>query len=112
MAKQVSHTIVSGAIDNLVFYAMEGRGYVRRKSSLTGKDFKTKACFKGSRQSAARFAVGNRIAGAVYRALPVQSKNYHLFCIIKSKAIALLKDGLTHEDTRLQLQALVTATKS
>jgi len=63
MAKQVSHTIVSGAIDNLVFYAMEGRGYVAAKEALPRKILRQS--FMPSCQSAACFAAGNCIAGAV-----------------------------------------------
>ncbi len=42
MARQTSDIIITGTYDNLVFYRMEGKGYIRMKSSLTGKQFRTK----------------------------------------------------------------------
>ena len=93
MAKQISDTIITGTQGNLVFYKMYGQGYVRMKSSITGKQFKTKACFARSRKSAERFALGNRLAGQVYRSLPVNKRNYTLFCRLKNIAIQLLKEG-------------------
>jgi hypothetical protein len=48
MAKQIGDTIFTGRMGNLVFYKMYEKGYVRMKSSITRKQFKTKACFAGS----------------------------------------------------------------
>jgi hypothetical protein len=93
MAKQIGHIKIIGTIDNLTFYEMDGEYYVRMKSSLTGKQFKTKKCFERSRRSAARFGAGNKIAGEVYRSLPDEKRVYALFCSLKSIAIALLKQG-------------------
>ncbi len=77
------------------------------KSSLTGKQFKTKKCFERSRRSAARFGAGNKIAGEVYRSLPDKKRVYTLFCSLKSIAIALLKQGLDVADAKITLEELL-----
>ena len=107
MAKQVGHIKIIGTIDNLTFYEMDGEYYVRMKSSLTGKQFKTKKCFERSRRSAARFGAGNKIAGEVYRSLPDKKRVYALFCSLKSIAIALLKQGLDVADAKITLEELL-----
>lgn len=106
MAKQISNNIITGNIDNLVFYRMEGKGYVRSKSSLTSKQFKTKACYANSRKSANRFKTANIIAGEVYRNLPEDKRQYALFCILKTNAIRLLKSGTTEQEVKTHLEKL------
>ena len=108
MAKQMNETIFTGRIGGLVFYEMEGKGYVRRKSGLTRKQFFTQSCFAGSRNSAERFALANRIAGAFYRQLPVHERDYGLFCKLKRTAILLLKEGETADAVYAQLQQVVS----
>lgn len=107
MARQISDTIITGSKDNLVFYKMEGKGYVRKKSSLTGKQFKTKACFAGSRNSSERFAKGNILASEVYSTIPAAKRDYSLFTKLKSEAIALLKTGLPENDVKTQLMQFI-----
>lgn len=107
MAKQIGDTIFTGTVGNLVFYKMYDQGYVRTKGSITRKQFKTKACFAGSRRSAERFALGNRLAGEMYRRLPVNEKTYTLFCKLKSIAIQLLKEGKTADAVNTYLKQRV-----
>jgi hypothetical protein len=83
---------------------MDGRGYVRMKSSLTREQFKMKASFANSRKSAERFGLGNRLAAEVYRRLPGNERNYTLFCKLKSIAIQLLKEGKTADAVKACLE--------
>jgi len=106
MAKQISDTIITGSFGNIVFYKMYGNGYVRTKSSLTGKQFKTEACFANSRKSAERFKLANHIAGEVYRRLACDRRKYTLFCIMKTTAIRLLKSGLPEAEVKARLEKL------
>jgi hypothetical protein len=39
MARQAGNIFIEGIIDDLSFYRMDGKYYVRLKSSLTGKKF-------------------------------------------------------------------------
>ncbi len=112
MARQISDTIITGTYDNLVFYKMEGKGYMRMKSSLTGKQFKTKACFANSRKSSGRFAKGNKIASEMYNSIPAAERQYSLFTRLKSKAIGLLKAGLAENEVKTQLGQLISELKN
>ncbi len=107
MAKQAGHIRIRGTIGNLTYYQMGGEDYVRKKSSLTRKDVKTKKCFEGSRRSSTRFGAGNIIASEVYQSLPPKQKVYSLFPSLRSKAIALVKQGLARADVKIALQQLV-----
>ena len=107
MAKLAGHINITGTKGNLTFYEMDGKYYVRMKSSLTGKQFRTKKCFAGSRQSAARFAKGNQIASSIYRGLPERMRVYDLFCALKSAAIGLLKEGMTEAAAKAALEKFV-----
>lgn len=40
MARQIGDIIITGTIDDITFYEMDGKGYARHKSSLTGKRVK------------------------------------------------------------------------
>ena len=111
MAKQISDNIITGNIDNLVFYKMDGIGYVRRKSSLTGKQFKTQQRFANSRKSNERFAMGNKVASKIYHAIPEGERTYSLFTKLRSTAIALLKSDLPENDVGAQLIQLIPTPK-
>ena len=110
MAKQAGHIKIKGTQGNLTFYEMDGKYYVRMKSSLTGKMFRTKKCFAASRQSAARFAKGNQIASTIYRGLPKWMRVYDLFCALKSAAIGLLKEGMGEAEVKAALEKFVQQT--
>ncbi len=103
----MGHIKITGTIGNLTYYKMGGEYLVRMKSSLTRKDVKTKKCFEGSRRSSTRFGAGNIIASEVYQSLPAKQKVYSLFPSLRTKAIALVKQGLARADVKIALQQLV-----
>ena len=107
MATQEGHIKITGTIDNVTYYEMGGEFYARMKSSLTRKDVKTKKCFEGSRRSSTRFGAGNIIASEVYQSLPPKQKVYSLFPSLRTKAIALVKQGLARADVKIALLQLV-----
>jgi len=47
VAKQIGATKITGTIQNICFYKMEGQYYARQKSSLTGKRVKKDPAFSG-----------------------------------------------------------------
>jgi hypothetical protein len=104
MAKQVGDIKVTGTIEDICFYRMEGNYYVRMKSSLTGKRFWRDKAFEGSRRSCARFASGNRLASQVYRSIEKKKRYYPIFCSLKTRAIELIRKGLGEEDVINALQ--------
>jgi hypothetical protein len=99
MAKQAGTIFIEGTIDDLTFYKMEGRYYVRMKSSLTGKKFWRSKAFERSRESCKRFAKGNGLASKVYRMIDKEKRVYSLYCFLKRRAILLLKEGKSLRET-------------
>jgi hypothetical protein len=93
MAKQVGDIIIVGTIDDITFYIMEGKGYARKKSRLTGKRVKKDPKFKRTMQSAQRLGRGSQMASKVYRSLPRAEQVYALYKELKSMAIRTLKEG-------------------
>lgn len=93
MAKQAGEIFIEGSFDDLCFYRLEGKYYVRRKSSLNSRKFWKHKAFEGSRKSCQRFAEGNRLASKLYRMVKEEKRAYKLFCFIKKKAILLIKEG-------------------
>jgi hypothetical protein len=110
MAKQTGDIIIVGTIDDITFYEMEGKGYARRKSSLTGKKVKKDPRFKRTMQSAHRFGRGNQLASKVYRSLPRQEQVYALFKELKSIAILAIKEGKSEGEVMKLLQQRVAKT--
>lgn len=93
MAKQAGPYFIEGSLDDLVFYKMEGKYYVRMKGSLTRQQFMKGKAFERSRASCRRFGEGNQLASKLYRLIEKKRRDYKLFCFLKKRAIALLKEG-------------------
>jgi hypothetical protein len=98
MAKQVGDIIIVGTIDDITFYVMEGQGYARHNSSLTGKRVKKDPRFKRTMQSAHRLGRGSQLASKVYRSLPRQEQVYALFKELKRLAVLAIKEGRSEAD--------------
>lgn len=98
MARQLNG-FIEGTIDELLFYKMEGEYFVRMKSSLTGKRFARDKCFEGSRRSCSRFGLGNRVASFVFNLVTQEKRTTQLFPFLRRKAIELLKQDKTVEET-------------
>jgi hypothetical protein len=110
MAKQIGDIIITGTIDDITFYEMEGRGYARKKSTLTGKKVKRDPRFKRTMQSAHRLGRGSQLASKVYRSLPRPEQVYTLFKELKRIAVLAIKDGKGEADVMLLLQQRVEKT--
>jgi hypothetical protein len=93
MAKQAGDYFIEGTVDDLTYYKMEGKYYVKMKSSLTGKKFWKNKTFERSRESCKRFSEGNRLASQLYRMIKKEKRQYKLFCFLKKRSIMLLKEG-------------------
>jgi hypothetical protein len=103
MAKQAGDYRFRGSIHGLCFYKMWEEYYIRRKSSLTGKQFWRNKTFEGSRKSCDRFGKGNTLASKVYQMIEKEKRVYALFCFLKKRAILLLKEGMQVEDAEIVL---------
>ena len=112
MAKQVGDIIIVGTIDDITFYKMEGKGYARLKTSLTGKRVQRDPKFKRTMESARRLARGSRLASKVYRSLPRVKQVYALFKELKSIAISAFKEGASEAEVMLLLERKMKPVKS
>ena len=104
MARQIGEIILVGTIGGLTFYQMEGKGYARLKSSLTGKKVKRDPKFKRTMQSAHRLGKGSQLASKVYRSLPRAGQMYALYKELKSIAVLGLKEGKSEGEVMELLQ--------
>ena len=98
MAKQIGEHTITGSIDNLCFYKMEGQFYVRMKSSLTGKRVKKDPVFAKTMHYAQLLGNASKIASRVYKKLGKEQKVKGLFKQMTGQALLMLKaDGNTGE---------------
>lgn len=104
MARQSGNITITGTIDNLCFYRMDGKFYVRRKSSLSGKRVKKDPAFRATMQYAGLFGRAAKLASQLYRSLPEAAKTKGLYRQLTGKAMLMLKDGYTPEDVAVLLQ--------
>src|SRR5215217_4238763 len=104
MAKQAGSLLFTGTIDNLTFYIMNGKGYVRQKSCLTGKRVKKDPQFENTRRNATWFGRGAQLASPVYWKLPLQKRNEEgVMGKLTVRASALIRKGLSEEAILKQL---------
>lgn len=95
MAKQSGAHTITGTVDNLCFYRMEGKYYVRTKSSLTGKRVKKDPVFARTMHYANLLARASVISSALYKQLAAAQKVKGFYRKITGEAMRLIKEGLT-----------------
>ena len=93
MARQCGTYKITGTIDNLCFYRMEGKYYVRRKSSLSGKRVKRDAAFSQTMFYAGLLGKASKIASAFYKTIPKDDKVKGLYKQLTGIVMQLLKEG-------------------
>lgn len=98
MAKQIGPLFITGTIDNITFYQLEGIYYARKKSSLSGRRVKTHSHFKRTMENAFRLADASKIASAVYRLIPKSERQHKMYRVLTGAAMDLLKQGSTKEE--------------
>jgi hypothetical protein len=86
---------LTGTLEGFCFYQMEGTYYVRRKSSLTGKRFRTDKAFAGSRRSAGELQRASPLASRLYHRLPKGKKGRDVFRGLTGQVKGLLREGWT-----------------
>lgn len=98
MAKQESTQPITGTVDGICYYKMEGKYYARQKSSLTGKRVKEDPAFAGTMQHANLMGRASGIVKPIYATLPTHVKKQFTYPQLTGKAISLLKAGSTEEE--------------
>ncbi len=97
MARQIGPIKITGTIDGITFYRMDGVYYARMKSSLTAKKVKTHPNFALTRMYANWLGEASKIASEAYRSLPKEERKYELFCELKKLAHKRVKEGVERE---------------
>ena len=104
MAKQLGPKFIKRqCICNLQFYYMEGKYYVRKKSSLTGKRVKKDKKFRLTMIYAGILAQASKIASSVYRQIPKEERKHPYFRTLTGMAQKLIKKGVSAEEVYEQL---------
>src|SRR5688500_9526962 len=93
MAKQTGDIKITGTVDDICFYRMEGGYCARLKSSLTGKRFWREKAFAGSRRSCRTLGQASPLASRLYRTLPKEQKSRDQFRTLTGRVKLLLREG-------------------
>jgi hypothetical protein len=108
MARQAGPNFIVGTIDDLVFYKMNGKYYVRKKSSLSKKRVKKDPVFVNTRRNAAAFGEASKKASSFYRTIDWQKKARWMYLEMLKKIIAMKREGKTLDEIDAQMQAMVS----
>lgn len=103
MALQAGPIFIVGTIGDLTYYKMNGRYYVRLKSTLSGKKIKTSPRFKLTRMYGVFFGKASKIASGVYRSLPREWRQHWMYRDFTGEAMQLLKKGKQEEEIKAML---------
>ena len=103
MAK-IKNLLISGSLEDLTFYVMDGKGYVKMKSRITGKMVKTQKRYKGTMKSAGELDKGSRLASKAYRVLDPNVKKHFMYRKMTGIAKKGYRDGLSEEEIQDQFR--------
>jgi hypothetical protein len=112
MAKQDSTQPITGTIDAICFYQMEGKYYARQKSSLAGKRVKLDPAFAATMRHANFLAKASVMAKTIYTDVPASIKNRKLYQQLTGKAMRLLQAGGSEEECYNSLRAFTESLTS
>ena len=85
---------------NLTFYMMEGRNFVRKKSSLTRRKVLYSPQFARTRHNAALMATAAKIGSAVYNALPEYWRQGWMYRSFTGEARKMLGKGISDDEIK------------
>src|SRR5689334_12173924 len=94
MARQVGDIKVVGTMDNLCFYEMEGKYYVRMKPGPDRKQFFKGAKYAPQREASKRMILSAQLVSLVYQQIPKEKKKYQVCCEMQKRAALLIKGGM------------------
>ena len=93
MARIDSGPVTSGTVGGATFYQMNGRQYVRAKSSLTRKRVLKDKAFENTRKCASDLGKAAQIGSVIYHALPREIKVQWMYRAITGEAASMLYEG-------------------
>jgi hypothetical protein len=98
MAEVFAPFPIQGTMCNLTFYMMEGRNFVRTKSSLTRRKVLYSPQFKNTRHHASIMAKASKIGSVVYNALPAYWRQGWMYRSFTGEAYTMLKAGKKEQE--------------
>jgi hypothetical protein len=106
MAKQKGPKFISGTINGLTYYKLNGRYYVRKKSSLSRKRVRRSPAFQRTMEYAGLLGQASQLASAVYRMLPREKQQVERYRALTGQAMQLLKEGLDAAEVKARLSGV------
>jgi hypothetical protein len=103
VAKQAGPYKITGTIDNICFYQMEGQYYARQKSSLTGKRVKKDPAFARTMAKAHLLGKASKLASLIKQSFPKEEQGRELFQLLTGKVMRLMKEGFGEEEIKVKL---------
>lgn len=98
MAKQCGPLFFECTWDDLTFYKMEGKYYVRVKSSLTREKVLTHKSFEKTRFYASLLVTASKIASSIYSDLPIDWRQFWMFRSFTGEGLLMLEGGSTPQE--------------
>lgn len=98
MAKQCGPLFFECTWDDLTFFKMEGKYYVRKKSRLTREKVLIHPAFQKTRFFADRLVTASKIASSIYNDLPIHWRQFWMFRDFTGEAMTMLNNGSTPQD--------------
>lgn len=98
MAKVFAPFPIQRTMCNLTFYVMDGRNFVRQKSSLTRRKVLYSPQFASTRHNAGLMAKASKIGSLVYNALPGYWRQGWMYRSFTGEAYKMLKAGKCEDD--------------
>jgi hypothetical protein len=98
MAKVMGPIFLECTWDDLTFYKMEGRYFVRKKSRLTREKVLKHPAFAKTRFYANRLAVASKIASSIYSDLPIHWRQFWMYRDFTGEAINMLNQEATPQE--------------
>ncbi len=98
MAKQCGPIFLECTWDDLTFYKMDGKYYVRKKSRLTREKVLKHHTFAKTRFYADRLVIASKIASSIYSDLPTDWRQFWMFRDFTGEAMTMLDNDLTPQE--------------
>lgn len=100
MAEQTGDIKITGSIDDICFYRMEGRYYARLKSSLSRTRFFNDPVFEGSRKSAFLLAAASQLSSRLYHTLRLEFKGRGVYQELTGQIKLFMAQGMTEDSIK------------
>jgi hypothetical protein len=98
MAQQCGPLFFECTWDDLTFYKMEGRYFLRKKSRLTREKVLKHPAFTKTRFYADRLVTASKIASSIYSDLPINWRQFWMFRDFTGEALIMLNNDATPQE--------------